>query len=510
MSEEIKEKNEIKDAGITEAEKTDEAAADAAETAEISETSAPAEPAAESDSIPAGPEVPETRLEWRDTLGLQLSDIEDYMVNAGENGGADDHADDHGDSAAPAESAAPQPAAAAVPIPVPEVTEAKKATKKGGFAKNLLSFIVGFGCCLAVLFAAARFGLLGRVLSDSDYLYYSGLDGSYGKFYEIMQMIGEDPIADKDPKDITDAELKEIVASIGDPYAEYYTAAEYEDMMKRFADDYVGIGIGVVEEDGKVVIKTIFKDTPAEEAGIQPEDVILEVDGKKPESVDDAVSMISGKAGTEVTVKIGRGDETLDFTIKRAKIETDSVSYGSLKDHPEIGYIMMSMFRQGTDKEFKDAVKALQDEGCSKFILDLRDNGGGLTNVCIEIADYLLPACKIMTENSKSGDETVYNSKADSAELELIVLVNENTASASEILTAALQDNGACKVIGTKTFGKGVIQIMHQFADGSGIKITTTEYFRPNGDPVNEVGITPDIDTGEEDALEAAIREFAQ
>lgn len=509
MSEEIKEKTEIKEEEITETEKTEEAVTDAAETAEAKADAAPIK---EADQMPAGPEVPETRLEWRDTLGLQLSDVEDYMVNAGENGGADEHADAHAESeAAPAESPVPQPvAAAAADVSLPEMADEKKGSRKGGFVKNLLSFIVGFGCCLAVLFAAAKFGVLGRLVSDSDYLYYSGLDSSYAKFYEIMQMIGEDPIADKDPKDITDAELKEIVASVGDPYAEYYTAAEYEDMMKRFADDYVGIGIGVVEEDGKVVIKTIFKDTPAEEAGLQPEDVILEVDGKKPENVDDAVSMISGKAGTEVKVTIGRGDETLDFTIKRAKIETDSVSYGSLKDHPEIGYILMSMFRQGTDKEFKDAVEDLKSQGCTKFILDLRDNGGGLTNACLEIADYLLPACKIMTENTKSGDETVYNSKADSAELELIVLVNENTASASEILTAALQDNGACKVIGTKTFGKGVIQIMHQFADGSGIKITTTEYFRPNGDPVNKVGITPDIDTGEEDALEAAIREFAQ
>ena len=504
MSEEIKEKNEI-----NEAEKADETAADAVKAE--AEAAEPAEN--EADILPAGPEVPETRLEWRDTLGLQLSDVEDYMVNAGVNGGSSEHTDDHEDrDAGDTEKGAPAdvPASASVSFAADGEEGAEKGANNKGFLRNLLSFIVGFGCCLAVLLIVSKLGLLGRFVGDSGFSDNSGLDESYSKFFEIMQMIGEDPIADKEPKAITDEELKEIVASIGDPYAEYYTAAEYEDMMKRFANDYVGIGIGVVEENGEVVIKTIFEGTPAEAAGMQAEDVILLVDGKEPESVDDAVTMISGNAGTEVTVTVRRGEETLDFTLKRARIETESVSYGKIEDHPEIGYIGMSMFRQGTDTEFKDAVKALQDEGCEKFILDLRDNGGGLTNVCIDIADYLLPACKIMTENSKRGDETVYNSKADSAELELIVLVNENTASASEILTAALQDNGACKVIGTKTFGKGVIQIMHQFSDGSGIKITTTEYFRPNGDPVNDVGITPDIDTGTEDALEAAIREFEQ
>lgn len=492
MSEEIKEKNEIREAGSNEAE------------------------------TPAAPDRAEVRMEWRDTLGLQLSDVEDYMVNAGENGESAGSSDDHKDIPAdPVGTVSHEAAAAAGEVPAPAVSAEstisadeksggknnKEKKGKGGFVKNLLSFIVGFGCCLAVLFAASEFGLLGNFISGSD---LGGLDESYSKFHEILKMIEDDPIADKDPKTINDEELKEIVSSIGDPYAEYYTAAEYEDMLKRFDEEYVGIGIGVTEENGDIVIKTVFEDTPAEEAGIQVDDVITGVDGEKPESVDDAVSKITGKAGTEVTVTVRRGDETIDFTVKRANIETDSVIHGSLKENPEIGYIHMTMFKRGTDKEFKDAVKSLKEEGCDKFILDLRDNGGGLTDVCIEIADYLLPSCKIMTENSKNGDETIYNSKSESADLDLIVLVNENTASASEILTAALQDNGACTVIGKQTYGKGVIQIMHRFSDGSGIKITTTEYFRPNGDPVNEVGITPDIDPGDEDALDAAIREFEQ
>ena len=220
--------------------------------------------------------------------------------------------------------------------------------------------------------------------------------------------------------------------------------------------------------------------------------------------------MITGEAGTKVTLTIKRGDETIDFDLNRQKIETDSVAYDTVKDHPEIGYIVISSFIKGTDDDFKMAVKDLKAKGCTKFIIDLRDNGGGLTESSIEIADYLLPACKIMSENTKDGSETVYNSKASSADLDMVILVNGNTASASEILAAALQDNKAGVVIGTKTYGKGVTQMMRKFSDGTAVKITVTEYFRPNGGTVNGVGITPDIEAEGEEVLEEALRELAQ
>ncbi len=254
----------------------------------------------------------------------------------------------------------------------------------------------------------------------------------------------------------------------------------------------------------------IFDDTPASEAGIKAEDVIVKVDGKKPANVDDAVGMISGEAGTKVTITVRRGEETIDFDLTRQKIETDSVTYNVVDGHPEVGYIRITQFIKGTDDEFKMAVKDLEAKGCTKFILDLRDNGGGLTEPSLEIADYLLPACKIMSENTKDGAETVYNSNASSADLEMVILVNENTASASEILAAALQDNKAGVVIGTKTYGKGVTQLMHKFSDGTAVKLTVTEYFRPNGKTVNGVGIIPDIEAEGEEVLEKALKELAQ
>ena len=385
----------------------------------------------------------------------------------------------------------------------------EKRERRRARGRALFAFLLGVIVCLTAIFAGSHLFGLGHIVSDRDYKYYRELDANYGKYYEIMKMIGEDPIAQVSPQELSDAELKEIVASIGDPYAEYYTKEEYQDLQKRYLGDYVGIGIGIVQVDEDIVIMTVFEDTPAEAAGIKADDIILKVDGKEPKDVDEAVDMISGEAGTEVTVTVKRGDEVIDFTLNRERIETDSVAYSVLEGHPDIGYIYISSFIKGTDDDFKDAVKDLKSQGCDKFIIDLRDNGGGLTDVSIEIADYLLPACRIMSENTKDGTETIYNSKASSADLDMVILVNENTASASEILTAALQDNNAGKVIGVVTYGKGVTQIVHQFDDGSAVKLTATEYFRPSGKTVHGVGITPDIEAEtEEEVMDAAIKEL--
>ena len=382
-----------------------------------------------------------------------------------------------------------------------------KPKKKPGF---LLPFVLGAVACLAVIILCTQVFGLGHIVTDSDYDYYVDLDNSYGKYYEIMKMIGEDPIAENVPEDISDEQLKQIVSSIGDPYAEYYTASEYAELEKRYMGDYVGVGIGVVQDGDDILIMTVFDDTPAAEAGIMAEDVIIEVDGKTPASVDDAVGMITGEPGSKVKITVRRGEQTLDFDLTRQKIETDSVIYNVADGHPETGYICITSFIKGTDDDFKMAVKDLKAKGCTKFILDLRDNGGGLTDPSIEIADYLLPACKIMSENTKDGSETVHNSDASSADLDMVILVNENTASASEILTAALQDNNAGTVIGTRTYGKGVTQIMHKFSDGTAVKLTVTEYFRPSGETVNGVGITPDIEAEGDEVLEEAFKELAQ
>ena len=423
-------------------------------------------------------------------LGLRLSDTAYYDLNDGIQAAA---------------QTADQTAVSAA-----EEKKKEKKSKRGGRSRTVLAFILGAAFSLGIMILGVNMFGFGHFVSDDEYAYFAELDSAFGKHYEILKMIDQDPIAQSSPREVDDYLLKEIVASIGDPYAEYYTAEEYKELQKRYLGDYVGIGIGVVQVDDDIVIMTVFKDTPAEAGGILPEDIIKKVDGKVPATVDEAVDMISGEEGTQVTVTVQRGDQTLDFTLTRARIETESVGYSVLEGHPDIGYISIVSFREGTDEEFKEAVKDLQAQGCSKFILDLRDNGGGLTDVCIEIADYLLPACRIMSENTKDGTETVYNSDASSAGLEMVVLVNGNTASASEILTAALQDNNAATVIGTVTYGQGVTPSLQQFSDGSGRKITVTEYFRPSGKTVHGVGITPDIIAEGDAVLDAALEELGQ
>jgi C-terminal peptidase prc len=200
--------------------------------------------------------------------------------------------------------------------------------------------------------------------------------------------------------------------------------------------------------------------------------------------------------------------EELEFKMNRTKIENESVTYSELTPGSGIGYIKISSFIDDTAKDFKLAVRDLKNMGCDKFIIDLRNNGGGLTQASLDIADYLLPECMIMTEIDKDGSEKEYKSDKSAADLDMVVLVNENTASASEILTAAIKDNKAGTVIGTKTYGKGVTQMSHQFKDGYAIKLTITEYLTPNGDHVQEKGIEPDVKATDEDILDKALDEL--
>ena len=191
-------------------------------------------------------------------------------------------------------------------------------------------------------------------------------------------------------------------------------------------------------------------------------------------------------------------------------ISKRAIAYYELEEAENVGYIGILSFVKETDEDFKLAVRDLENKGCDKFIIDLRNNGGGLTDSSIKIADYLLPACTVMTDVLKDGTETVYSSKESSAEIEYVVLVNQNTASASEILSAAIQDNRGGKIIGKQTFGKGVTQSVHKFDDGSALKYTVSEYYRPNGDKVQGVGVKPDIEAEDIDAVDAALEELGK
>lgn len=389
--------------------------------------------------------------------------------------------------------------------------ESEEPEKKKGRGGKIIAFLLGALCVIIILTAALWFGRgYIRVLPGSKVSYYEELDKACGKYYEILSLLDQDVMAEKKPGEFTDEELKRLVAETGDPYAQYFTAEEYEEFLNSFVGDYVGVGIGVVNIDGNITIKSVFNNGSAAEAGIKMNDVIVRVDGKEPKSVDDAVSMITGEAGTEVTITIRRGDEEMDFKLERLELDQESVAYYELEEAENVGYIGILSFVKETDEDFKLAVRDLENKGCDKFIIDLRNNGGGLTDSSIKIADYLLPACTVMTDVLKDGTETVYSSKESSAEIEYVVLVNQNTASASEILSAAIQDNRGGKIIGKQTFGKGVTQSVHKFDDGSALKYTVSEYYRPNGDKVQGVGVKPDIEAEDIDAVDAALEELGK
>lgn len=372
-------------------------------------------------------------------------------------------------------------------------------------------FFAGILFMALVLSATVWFGKdMIQVVTGDKLQYYKDLDDSYGKYYESVKLIATDPLVEKEMSEYTDEDIKRLVESSGDPYAQYFTKEEYEEFLNSFVGNYVGVGIGVVDVNGAITIKSVFSNGSAAEAGIEMDDVIIRVDGKEPKTVEEAVSMITGEAGTTVVVTILRDGQEMDFTLERAELDQESVVYYELEDQKNIGYIRILQFVKQTDEDFKLAVRDLENKGCDKFILDLRDNGGGLTDSSIKMADYLLPSCTIMTDVLKDGTETVYSSEESSAEIDYVVLVNEYTASASEILTAAIQDNNGATVIGRKTFGKGVTQTVHKFNDGSALKYTVSEYYRPNGDKVQGVGITPDIEVGSEEIMDKALEELGE
>ena len=390
-----------------------------------------------------------------------------------------------------------------------EGTGKKKGRKrKREGLKIVAAFAAGFAACLAVFAIALYPAGLGRIVPKADLDYYQRLDERYGKYNYIMEMIEKDPLVKKVPAAVSEESVREMVENLGDPYAEYYTPEEYEGFTKYFNADYVGIGILVEQNEKGLYVMQVYDDGPAQGAGMKAGDEIVKVDGVVPENIDDAVNRMTGEDGTKVTVTVKRDGKELDLKMTRAAIKLDSVGYAVSEDDSEVGYIRIAIFAEDTCDEFKNAVRELKKKGCSKFIVDLRDNGGGLTQSSIDIADYLLPECRIMTEIDKDGHEKEYKSEKSAADLDMVVLVNENTASASEILTAAIKENDGGTVIGTKTYGKGVTQMSHQFNDGYAIKLTITEYLTPDGNHVQGKGIEPDIEASGEDILDKALEEL--
>ena len=374
--------------------------------------------------------------------------------------------------------------------------------KKNFVVIGLLIVLVGYG-----LFS-------GRILVGDSYDQFKQFKKTYSKYFYIENILDEEALeynsaSSDDLMKLDDKAYTKLIKSMNDPYASYFTVKQYESFERMFAESYDGIGVTIGDvtlkgsDEIRVLVYSVFEDSPAETAGIKPGDFINKVDGEKVKNSDDACDHMLGQAGTEVKVTVERDGEETTFTMNRAKIEEKPVKYKELDKKNKIGYIYVSTFKEGTCENFKLAVKDLQNAGYNKIIIDLRNNGGGMTYEAYNLADYLLPEGIIVTEKDKKGKENVHKSDASSTSIDYVMLVNKQTASASEIVACAIQDNKGGKIIGSKTYGKGVTQKTQKLADGSAIKFTIQEYFRPSGKTVNKVGVTPDIKVNNPDDDEA-------
>lgn len=374
--------------------------------------------------------------------------------------------------------------------------------------KIMVSFLLGMVTALMLGFAFV-YGIRGAgVLSAGKINYYKDLDAQYGKYYKMQKSIRDKSLYSIDKKKRDRYLSQAVIQSLPDPYAAYYNKEDYEKLERRYSESYSGIGISVEEKKRKLLIAHVIKDGPAEQGGLRKGDRILSVDGKKVHSVDDASDRIGGEAGTDVVLKLKRGGQDVTVTLTRQEVEEDSVDSKFLKaeNGKKLGYIRIRHFREGTSEELKEAEERLMDGRVTGVVIDVRDNPGGIKDEGVKCADLLLPSGKILIEKNNQGKKKVARADGQCADFEYVVLVNGNTASAAEIFAGAVQVNRGGKLIGEKTYGKGVIQSVEKLEDGSAFKFTTEEYFLPDGTPINKKGIQPDIRVASGKALTRGIQ----
>ena len=299
-------------------------------------------------------------------------------------------------------------------------------------------------------------------------------------------------------KEVTDEELQEAAIrgmfNSLDRYTTYYNKEEASAFEENVSGSYVGIGIKMESLNGYIHVNQVFNNSPAKNAGVLPQDYIIKVNGQDVEgwSTNKAASLIRGEKGTEVTVTFQRGNDTYERTMMRSDVQVDSCYLDILEDN--IGYIKIEEFNQSTYTDFQSMYKTLKVVGIDKLILDLRDNYGGYLSQCVAVSKLIVPKGPIVTIKYKDPEEdTVYFSQLTEKEFDIVVLVNNNTASAAEIVAGALKDTKAATIIGTQTYGKGVVQQMYNLINGGSVKVTVAEYLTPNGISIDGVGITPDI-----------------
>ncbi|HBH13057.1 MAG TPA: S41 family peptidase [Clostridiales bacterium] len=325
------------------------------------------------------------------------------------------------------------------------------------------------------------------------------LEKKYEKNEYISRFVKDNFLYEKDESVILEGALKGMLDVLEDPYSEYLTPEEFNSLIEQTQGEYSGIGVYVsVTEDNKIVVVSPIEDTPADKAGLRTGDFISKVNGVEylGDKLSDAVNIMKGIPGTDVTITINRtqkdGSETsFDVVITRQNIKIETIKSEMLED--KIGYIRITTFDQQTDEDFNVALRSLSTQAMVGLIIDLRYNPGGLITSVTEIADVLLGETIITYTQTRDGQREYYNSDKKKVDVPMVILINEGSASASEILAGAVKDTKSGTLVGTKTFGKGIVQRIMPLEDGSGIKLTVSEYFTPNDVNIHGIGIEPDV-----------------
>ena len=301
-----------------------------------------------------------------------------------------------------------------------------------------------------------------------------------------------------DKEKVQESLLDGLVAGVGDVYTMYYTPEEYEDLQINTTGNYYGIGAGLTQDVKTMVVTVskVYEGTPAEEAGLLKDDIIVSVDGVDATSMElsKLVQLIRGEEGTTVHLAIYRSQaqEELEFHVPRRNVQLPSVAAEMLSDH--IGYIQISEFQSNTASQFCDYLMMLEQEGMRSLIVDLRDNPGGLLSSVVNILDVILPEGTVVYTEDKYGNRDTYKSDGKCIDYPMVVLVNGNSASASEIFAGAIKDYDYGTLLGTTTFGKGIVQTIFPLEDGDALKITTAKYYTPEGYNIHGAGIEPDVE----------------
>ena len=321
------------------------------------------------------------------------------------------------------------------------------------------------------------------------------LEEAFSKAGYIQKLIEQYYYYEKDIPKIEEGVYAGMLDALGDPYSVYYDEEAFKAMMESTSGSYCGIGVVVQQQIDtmKITVLNPYKGCPGYEAGIRPGDIILgtaEVDFTGMD-INEAVSYIRGEENTKVTIRILRGEEEMSFEVTRQVIDIPTVTYELLENN--IAYIKIESFDEVTYGQFNEAMAKAKKDNCIGYIFDVRDNGGGLYDTVVEMLDDILPEGKIVYTEDRDGYRETEMSDAECLDAPIVVLTNGNSASASEIFAGAIQDYGVGKIIGTQSFGKGIVQSIIPLGDGTAIKLTVSAYFTPNGRNIHGEGITPDI-----------------